>query len=39
MREFDLAKRTKQFALQIIALTEMLPTDMTSRVLAQQLPK
>ena len=33
----DLKRRTKQFALAIIAFTESLPNDETSRVLKRQL--
>jgi four helix bundle protein len=36
-RERDLAKRTKRFALDIMALTEMLPCEMASHVLARRL--
>jgi four helix bundle protein len=36
-RERDLAKRTKRFALDIMALIERLPCEMASHVLARQL--
>lgn len=37
MQPTDLAERTKRFALDVIALSEVLPRDETSRVLGRQL--
>ncbi len=37
MKETDLKRRTKQFALDIIQFIELLPKDETSRVLGRQL--
>lgn len=37
MNQQDLKKRTKQFALRVIRLTEALPNTMTANVIRRQL--